>query len=51
MAPPSKGYRRRLNLRVPLALYVAVAQASARAGTDINDWCTTALTKAAEEQR
>jgi predicted HicB family RNase H-like nuclease len=51
MAPPSKGYRRRLNLRVPLSVYVAVAGAAARAGTDINDWCTTVLTKAAEDAR
>jgi predicted HicB family RNase H-like nuclease len=51
MPPPSKGYRRRLNLRVPLALYVAVAQAAARAGTDINDWCTTALANATEDGR
>jgi predicted HicB family RNase H-like nuclease len=51
MAQQSKGYRRRLNLRVPLALYVAVAGAAARAGTDINDWCNAALAKAAEESR
>jgi predicted HicB family RNase H-like nuclease len=50
MGRRSYGARRRLNLRIPLALYVAVAQAAHRDGLGLNDWCTRALTDATKEQ-
>lgn len=43
MGRPSKGTRQRLNLRVPLALYLALARRAREADSDLNDYCTAVL--------
>lgn len=43
MGRPGKGTRMRVNLRVPLALYVALSRRAVTEGVDLNAWCVAVL--------
>ena len=49
MGNPSKGLRVRMNLRVPVALYAAVAAAAVKREVSLNDYVNAALNAYLEE--